>query len=383
MKRVVFFSHSQYLGGAELSMLDILSRLDRSRFESMLLSIGEGTLSEKAGGLGAKVIRSPVPPSLADWRRDQTANLDVLSQAASSLVKLKELFRRLRPAVLYTHSQKAHILGGLAGRAAGMPVVWHAREVLGGPALQLLMSAMSRACPQRIICVSKAVAKQFPGAPEKISVVPNGIDAFEVRRLASESAGKATGVRLRVPISAPLVGMVSRIAPGKGQHVFIETASMISKKSPKANFLIMGGPLFGEETYLQRLHRQAEGLGLGGRIHFTGHLENPLPAMSKLDVLVHCPVVPEGFGRSVAEAMALGVPVVSVRSGGIPELIEDGVSGLLLEPGDAAGLAKAAVRLLSDQALARRLALAARDKIESCFKMEYAMAAIEQTLLTV
>jgi glycosyltransferase involved in cell wall biosynthesis len=333
--------------------------------------------------LGVKILDAHIAPRLLSWQRGRFPRGFPAAELVNSAAGLATVLGLDKPTVIYTHSQKAHLLGGLAGRLAGVPVVWHAREVLGGPALRLLMSAMSRACPRRIICVSKAVAEQFPRVPGKVSVVPNGVDASEVRRLASLSAGKSTRSRLGLQASAPLLGMVSRIAPGKGQHVFIEAASLVSKRYPGTGFIIIGGTLFGEEPYLQELRRRAGSLGLGGMIHFTGHLENPLPAMRELDVLVHCPVVPEGFGRSVAEAMALGVPVVSVRGGGIPELIDDGVKGLLAEPGDARGLATAIGRLLSDRALAGRLALAAREKIETRFTMEAAMAAIERTLLEV
>lgn len=383
MKRVIFFSHSQAMGGAELSMLEIMASLDRSRIEPVLLAIGEGDLSAKALGLGAKVLRSPVPARLADWKRGADIGPTSIKDAALSAVKLAAMLRRLRPFVLYTHSQKAHVMGGLAGRMAGVPVVWHAREFLDGTGLRLVMASLSRFAPSRIICVSESVSRQFDGARGKVAVIPNGVDIGEARRRAmSRPLGEARR-NLAPDNRRPLVGMVSRIAPGKGQHVFIEAASMISEKIPKAGFLIVGGALFGEGDYLHKLRRQADGLGLGGRISFTGHLENPLPAMKALDVLVHCPVAPEGFGRSVTEAMALGVPVAASRNGGIPELIEDGVNGLLVEPGDSEGLAKAVILLLSDKALALRLARAAREKIETRFTMETALAAIERTLLAV
>lgn len=380
MKRVIFFSHSQALGGAELSMLDIMERLDRSRFEPMLLAMGEGALSMKTFGLGAKVLRFPVPHRLAGWRRDADISLAVLSEAASSVVSLEASLRRLKPAVIYTHSQKAHVLGGLAGRLAGVPVVWHAREMLIRPGLRRLMSALSRYAPSAIISASEAVKRQFPAARGQLSVIPNGLDVLEIRRRAATVPRQEMRRRMCVPPGSPLVGMVSRIAPGKGQHVFIEAASRIAEDHPTARFLIVGGPLFGEEVYLQKLRHQAENLGLDNNVIFTGHLENPLPAMAQLDVLVHCPVVPEGFGRAVAEAMALGVPVAASRSGAVPELIEDGREGLLAEPGDAAGLARAVVRLLTEPGLGRRMAAEARMKIERCGQMENTVKAIERLL---
>lgn len=383
MKKVVFFSHSQALGGAELSLLDIMARLDRNCFEPAMLAPGEGPLTSGARGLGVKILDAHIPPRLLGWQRGPFVRGLPVLPAAGSVAKLTALLGSEKPDVLYTHSQKAHVLGGLAGRLAGVPVVWHAREMLSQTGLRRSMSAMSRLLPERIICVSKAVAGQFPSSPGRLSVVPNGIDASEVRRQASVVTRRMTRSGLGVPASAPLAGMVSRIAPGKGQDVFIEAAGKILESLPDARFLIVGGALFGEEACWESLRSGISRGRNAERFFFTGQLDRALPAMNALDVMVHCPIVPEGFGRSVAEAMVLGVPVVSARGGGIPEMIDDGVNGLLVEPGDAGGLSKAVIRMLTDPGLRRRLARAAMGKIESCCRMETSVASIENVLKSV
>ncbi len=380
MKKVIFFSHSPVLGGAEISLLEVMERIDRRRFYPVLLTTGQGPLSDQARQLGIEILAVPLSPDLIKWKRDSAVGLGTVRAAAWSAGRLAAHLHSVKPALLYTHSQKAHVLGGLAGRLAGVPVVWHAREITSRPFLRKTMSALARFLPSRIVCVSKAVGRQFENDRHKLTVVPNGIDADRVRRRAAASTKQDFRRRMGVPFQAPLLGMVSRIAPGKGQHLFIKTAGRILETIPEARFLIIGGPLFGETAYLEDLRRQVEQSGLGGSLAFTGQLDNALPAMAALDVLIHCPVVPEGFGRAVAEAMALGVPVASVRSGAIPELIEDGREGLLSAPGDVAGLAEAAVRLLTEPGLAERITEAAKKKIERCCRIETSTAAIERLL---
>lgn len=384
MKKVFFFSHSQALGGAELSMLDIAARIDRDKFLPVMLAPGPGPLADRASELEIGVLETRIAPQLLGWQRVHSVRPATLLSAFDSVSRLAAVLRTEKPDVLYTHSQKAHVLGGLAGRLAGVPVVWHLREMLTRKWLRRFMSGMSLLAPSGIVCVSQAVAGQFPqaGTAVRLEVIPNGLDVPAIRRLSAASPRNVRG-KLGLPPRSPLVGMTSRIAPGKGQHVFIEAASRVAEAHPAARFLIVGGPLFGEEAYLQKLRRQVENLELGRKVILAGHLGNPLPAMKELDVLVHCPVVPEGFGRSVAEAMALRVPVASVRGGGIPELIEDGVTGLLVSPGDAGGLSEAVSRLLSDPALGRGLARAASEKIESRFKLETTVSNIEKVLLSI
>jgi len=380
LMKVLFFSHSREPGGAELSMLELMERIDRGRFDPVLLAPGRGEAAERAGRLGIRILGLPFPPGVLGWRRDSGLSPGGLLSAIPMVAKLAGMLRSEKTDVIYTHSQKAHVLGGLAGRLAGTRVIWHAREILVRPGLRTAMSAMSHLVPDRIICVSKAVAGQFPHVPGKLSVVPNGLDMAEVRRLAMEVPRRQVRNELGVPPSAPLVGMVSRLAPGKGQHLFIEAAAGIAEKVPGAFFLIAGGPLFGEEGYLEELRSETERRGLSKKIVFAGHLSNALPAMAALDVLVHCPVVPEGFGRSLAEAMALGVPVAATRIGAIPELVDDGETGLLAAPGDAGGLARAVVRLLEDARLRSKLASGAKRKVETGLRMDTAMATIEKIL---
>jgi glycosyltransferase involved in cell wall biosynthesis len=155
--------------------------------------------------------------------------------------------------------------------------------------------------------------------------------------------------------------MVGRIAPWKGQDVFVRAFADAFPGGPE-QAVVVGAPLFGsdEEQYLEDLRRLSASLGLDGRLEFAGHREDVAAELERIDVLVHASVLPEPFGQVVAEGLAAGLPVVAAAAGGPAELIEDGVTGLLYPPGDARALAACLRRLAADPGLGVRLGRAGR-----------------------
>jgi glycosyltransferase involved in cell wall biosynthesis len=155
----------------------------------------------------------------------------------------------------------------------------------------------------------------------------------------------------------PVLGVFGRLAPWKGQHVLLDALAELADV-PNLQALVVGDALFGEADYAKSLRRKAEALGLGGRVRFLGFRDD-VPALMRLaDIVVHTSVAPEPFGRVVVEGMLAGRPVVATRGGGVVEIVEDGVTGLLTEPGDARSLAAAVRGLLGDAA--RRQSIATR-----------------------
>jgi glycosyltransferase involved in cell wall biosynthesis len=143
--------------------------------------------------------------------------------------------------------------------------------------------------------------------------------------------------------------------------------------------VVVGGPIYetdGHAGYAEGLHRRTGALGLADRVTFLGARTDVPEILASLDVLVHCPTAPEPLGRVLAEAMAVGRPVVAARSGGIPEVVEEGVTGFLVEPGDVAGFASAVVRLLEDPALRERLGSSGRRRAEARFGVEAHVSAV-------
>jgi glycosyltransferase involved in cell wall biosynthesis len=183
-------------------------------------------------------------------------------------------------------------------------------------------------------------------------VVHNGIDPspFESVSPTEIDALKEELNLARVPI----VGTFSRLACWKGQHVLLEALTHL----PGVHAVLVGEALFGEVSYAEALHERAKTLGIVDRVHLLGFRQDVPQLMQLSDVVVHTSIAPEPFGRVIVEGMLACRPVVATRAGGVMEIIEDGVSGVLVPPGDAKALARVLADLLADPSKSNALATA-------------------------
>ncbi len=170
------------------------------------------------------------------------------------------------------------------------------------------------------------------------------------------------------------IGVVGRLAPWKGQDVFLRAFARAFPSGPESA-VVIGTALFGEGEYGAGLERLAERLGIAERVTFRGFRHDVEAEMDGLDILVHASVIPEPFGQVVLEGMAAGLPVIAPAAGGPAELIRDGVDGLLYPPADVGGLAATLQRLAADDALRDRLSRAALARAEA-FRPEMVTPAV-------
>jgi len=205
--------------------------------------------------------------------------------------------------------------------------------------------------------------------------VYNGIDPAS---FTSFTAGQLQHLRSELGLSGHLVvGMFSRLAPWKGQHVLLEALSDL----PHVQALFVGSALFeGDESYADALHRRVSALELQDRVHFLGFRDDVPTLMQLVDVVVHASTAPEPFGRVIAEAMLAGTPVVATRAGGAAEIVDAGRTGLLVEPGDPAALKEVLRDLLDDRTRARTLARTARSEAFRRFSVSTMLNAIDREL---
>jgi glycosyltransferase involved in cell wall biosynthesis len=380
--RVLFIDHAGVLGGAELYLQD-LARHFRDTSSVVLFEDGAFRESLDAEGLRVQV--------LAASRGMQTvARQGGALQSLRAVPGLVNLVRRVARLagdydVLFANSQKALIVTALAGRLARRPVIWNLHDILTADHFsglnRMVAVRFGNALTDRVIVNSRATRAAFVdsgGAEAKTHIVYNGLDPS---RFQAVPAGEAAALRTALGIDGvTTVGLFSRLAPWKGQHILLEALSTL----PGVHALLVGGALFGsEETYEAELHALAERLGIRERVHFLGFRHDIPQLMKAVDIVVHTSVSPEPFGRVIVEGMLAGKPVVAARAGGAREIIEDEVTGLLVPPGAPAGLAAALSKLCADADLARALAASGERAALANFSIEHVLEQLERHVLEV
>lgn len=264
-----------------------------------------------------------------------------------------------------------NIVARSAGRILRVPVVnavhvmpdaarLDGRSRLEGIARSVL-DRSSRSRVDRFVAVSQAVASALIGegvARDRIAVVPNGIDFAAFRAAAVRPLGR------QLPPAPRRVGYVGRLERVKGCEHFVEAASLVGERDPEVRFLVAGA------GSLEAALLDAAALGtVADRIDFLGHLHDVAPLYPLLNV-VCVPSLSEAFGLSAIEALALGVPVVGSAVGGLPEVIHDGATGLLVPPADPQALASAVLELLRNPDRARAMGMAGQREAGETFTIE-------------
>jgi glycosyltransferase involved in cell wall biosynthesis len=373
---VVVLDHCAKLSGGELAMARLLPAC---RDLDVRVFLGED------GPLVGRLERDEVPVEVIpmDIRAQAVSKDSVvpragLLRAVASTVRysiaLARRLRRDRTELVVTNSLKSDLYGGVAGRIAGVPVVWHLRDrissdYLPSPAVTLIRLA-SRILPSGVIANSGATL-------ESLQLGPHARRRLFARAIGSPCVSiRHSGTRRTVRNGALTVGMVGRLAPWKGQDVFLRA---FARAFPEGTNLarIVGGPLFGESEFADALPGLAAELGIADRVELVGHSDEVEVELEGFDIAVHASVVAEPFGQVVVEAMASGCAVIATDGGGPAEVITDGVDGLLVPMGDIEALAYALSTLATDPALRVRLGTGAMSTAQR-FVPERVAAEVEE-----
>lgn len=366
--RVVFLDHVARLSGGEIALMRLLPHFKGINAHMIL---GEdGPLADRLMRAGVSVEVLAIAPSARDARRD-TVTLGAASPLAAlhTLAYIARLTRRLRALkadVVHTNSLKSGVYGSIAAKAAGIPLVWHVRDRIAEDyiprAAVQLVRLLIRHLADGVVANSTATLDTLPPAVRgPLSwVIPGSVE------LSPYPPPTPSG-----PVT---FGMLGRIAPWKGQDLFLRAfAAAFPDGGQRA--VLVGSAMFGEEVYEQELHTLAAHLGIAERVEFRGFREDVWAELASLDVLVHASVIPEPFGTVVLEGMAAGLAVIAADEGGPASVIADGETGRLFRSRDVGSLC-AAMRALSENPQERqRLGGAARVAVA-----DYHPAAVAQRL---
>ncbi len=232
-----------------------------------------------------------------------------------------------------------------------------------------------------VVAVSAAVAARLPPSAN-VRVIRNGVRTADFAALPHDRAA-ALRQRWGVPATATLVGQVARLQPWKGQRDVITAAEVCLRDRPDLYVVIVGGDVFGDAAdYERALRARVSERRLDGRIVFAGQVTDIVAVLGALDVLVHASTA-EPFGTILLEAAAAGVPIVAYDSGGVPELLSDEVTALLVPSGDWQALGDGILRLVDDRRLARALASRAQTAVRQYFDAERWVHDVQALLLDV
>ena len=368
MTSALFVSHTGEKGGAELFLSDLVKAGPHS-WRACFLS--GGAAADDLIDAGRTPVMLSAGEKMLSIRRD--ASFGALLRGAADVVAVAwQLSREARRYdVICANSQKALFVCALAATFSRRPLVWILHDIVTDPAFSAANRRASLAFARlfaRLVAVnSNETGRAFieaGGEADKVRIVYNGFDPAKARIY---EPGAAARLRAEMGLGPqPLVGLFGRLSEWKGQHVFLDAIAAMEG----VQAVIVGGALFGQEAYEARIREQASRLGLDGRVRFLGFRPDVPELMAAMDVVAHTSIVAEPFGRVVVEAMMCGRPVVATRGGGVTEIIRDGETGLLVPPGNASALAAAISRILSQPALAERLARKGREDVSQRFSLE-------------
>lgn len=379
---VLFVDHTGVMGGAQHSLLDIA---EANREHGAVALLEDGPFAAALERRGVRVLRLGGGDALRGVKKASVI------PGAGALVAVARMARALARVagpyeLLYANSPKSFLVAALAGRIARRPVVWHLRDILGeghfSAANVRAVVSVANWCAARVVANSHATADAFVAAggnAEIVTVVHNGIDAAPFDALPPDTRA-CVRAELGIPGDAFVVGCFSRLHPWKGQAMLLDAVA----RMPAVHALLVGGALFsGEAPYEAELRARATEPALAGRVHVLGARDDVPRLLAACDVVVHPSVLAEPFGRVLVEAMLARRPVVATRTGGVPEVVSDGVTGVLVPPGDADALVGALDALRRDPVWGAALARHGSERARRRFSRDAMLAGVDRVIVEV
>ena len=265
--------------------------------------------------------------------------------------------------VLHVHRGKEHWLAALANRLSRVrrPLV-RTRHIVQPVRPHALNRWLYRRATDQVVTVTEAIRRQLVAAglvdADRVAALAGGVDAARFRPGAADPDGLRG--RLGVAPGTPIVGLVSGVGVMKGHQIVVEAAARLAAEGRRFHLLLVGqGP------FAPRVRAQIEAAGLGARTSVLGFVDDLPATMAGIDTALYSALESDGMSRVLFEYLAAGVPVVASRVGVVPEILEDGVTGLLVPAGEPAPLARAIARLLEDAPLRRRIGDAGLGLVEA------------------
>ncbi|WP_431842006.1 glycosyltransferase family 4 protein [Calidifontibacter indicus] len=375
-KRILVVGHTAQLGGNELFMTRLVPALADDDLEMVVLLFEDGPFADLLRERGVEVHVRPLPSDVVSAGRYAAGKVTTLGRLGPGVIRhavgLAPWLAEQRIDAVWANTFKAMATVSPAVKVRRLPLLWflHDRVTpdylprrLVGP-----MRAAFRQVPDAVVANSRSTAATVGGRP--VTVVYPGLSA-DAERLRVE------------PVLPPVVGMLGRVSPTKGQLELVRALPDVLAAHPEVQVRIVGSPMFGAEDYLDEVRSEAERLGVATAIDWVGFTDDPRPELDRMTVCVHAATVAEPFGQVLTEAMARSVPIIATRGGGASEVVTPvGAEprGELIERGDVPGLRNALLRVLGDVPAAQRRADAVQPAVVAEYSLDNSVRTMREVL---
>ena len=362
--RILYVHGIEAIGGAERDLIALLKTLDHHKWEPHVVCPGTGPFIEQLHAIAVPTHALSLPP----WRKPLA-----VFQRRSAVGRLEALVNQLDPAMIHVNDYwwAPHAVRAIASRPSNpVPIVAQVRQEIepakvrryGLDRIEAVI-AMSRQIEQSLIAGGVSV--------KNVRTVYSGIDLSEKQPTHDDQAIRQM---IGLPNGAVVLGTVANLFPRKGYEVMLRALPAIVRVVPTVHYVIVGSD---DTDYADRLKRLAHELKIADRVHIVGFQDPVQPFLAALDLYVH-PALMEGFGIAVVEAMAMGKAVVATTTGGLPEVVAQGETGLLVPPADVESFAAAVVSLLEDRVRREQMGRNGKARAQERFSLDASVAQMEQ-----
>jgi len=366
-RRVLFFeAYPHAFTGAQRQMLLLMRGLAERGWGVELTCPADGPFPERARSAGIAFEVADMPGSLRIYGRKTTGRKAVAAAASLPLVWARlSRWLKARTDIVHAFDHRGQLLLGPAARVARLPAVWHIEAVNRNRALNELCSRLA----DHVIVPSRTVAEGLPGLrrPDHLTIVPNTVSPAWLDAPA------------RRPSAVPTVVTVGRLHPDKGIDILLHAMVHLRQRLPTAQAVVVGGEQAGHEGHRADLLDLRHRLDLDDAVDFPGILDDPQSVLLGASAYVQpSRERTELQPLAVLEAMAVGLPVVATRVGGVPEMLDGGRLGLLVPPEDPQALAAALARVLVEPELGDELGRAAQAHVRAACSVDGMVDLVER-----
>jgi len=368
MSCVLYVNPTSIHGGAEEVLLHHMTVAQELGYQPVLVVPASGWLTDRCRTEG---IPCELLPSLPDAVTSDHWSYQLRPWPLNAIA-IAQFVRKWSAVLVHSNTPRTAYHGGLGARLSGVKAVTHVHDIVQLPyAVRPKAWLLFQLTDWTLVvsqAVERAVINYAPKFRSCIQTLYNGWDLSLYHHVL------AADIRtlFQVPHTSVIIGTVAAMTPWKGQDVLIEAFRLLRMQVPYVHLIIVGGSQGGkrQSAYEAQLHQQVIDAGLGDAVTFTGWREDVWAWMKSFDIFVHVPIAPDPLPTALLHACALGSTIVASAIGGIPEIVLDGKSGLLISPNDAHALCTALTRLVANPEYRAELGRQATDHFSRRFSRQ-------------